>query len=112
MEQDEIEHSSNHIDPSDTNSAHGRMNTNNEMQADQKNKKTTKHSLDYRSIFNLPTTQMSFNTIKRHYVLNHGLCNLLTTTNMHRSNIRVLKRKKNIDTFVRNGPPGSVTLCC
>ena len=39
MEQDEIEHSSNHTDPSDTNSAHGRMNTNDEMQADQKTKK-------------------------------------------------------------------------
>ena len=39
MEQDEIEHSSNHIDPSDTNSAHGRMNASDEMQADQKKQK-------------------------------------------------------------------------
>ena len=69
------------------------MNTNNEIQAGQKNK-TSKHSLDYRSILNSFITQMSFSTIKRHYILNHGLCTLLTTNNMHRPNISVVKRKK------------------
>ena len=87
------------------------MNIKNEMQADQKTKKTSTHSLDYRSILNLFITQMSFSTIQRHYILNHGLCTLLTTKNMHRPNIRVVKREENGDALVRNGP-GSVTLCC